>query len=414
MIGAFVLAARPRSPLHIGFFLFALADGASTILYELRDMAVDDATKVWAMFLYFGAFIAFVVLLLGFGLLFPRPAVPPRAVPFLVGGLALVGVLAATVYSLDHTLFWRAVRQNGVVAFPQTVAGRLVLTLFVLATFLVLARMMIETRRSTSPSRRRQSALVLGGMAFAYAPYATTSVIFGLREGASASFLSSQPATAVAYWGYALILATVILVAADVALRRDVPERRVIGACLGGVLVLTLLAVAVPGSTPVAQNLGLLAYPTLLGYAILRYDALDIDARLRKAAVAGLATAAVAVLFVIAESLVQQSLEARVGGVVGSLTIAAIVAALVSAALALPFARAARRIARRVAPAPTQDELARRRIEIYRHSLEGALEDGLDPEENRALDRLRESLGLTIEDHAAVVAGIRAQQPTTS
>lgn len=412
-VGVFVLAARPHSGLHRLFFLLTFADGVSTILSRLS--FVVDAPQLAAYFrgTYWYFFLLFVALLAVFGVLFPRPLLRRGATPAM---LALVGVAFASVtalYVLRHDLFWSVTVVGGRASFPTEPMGNGVAIVWMLATAFIAGRLTHLVLRDGSDSHRRQAAFVLGGMTLAYAPYAATVTAQALFD-ARGTFLESRPDRVLAYWAYATFC--VGLLASAFFLWRErrpegAAERRFVLGCYAGVLALAIGAALFPTPAIAAllRMVALLAYPTLLGYAIARYEVFDIDRRLRRAATVTLSAVALTVAFVLVENAAENALQQRVFGGIPSQWVAGSGAAIITAFVFVPVARASRKAAARLVPELSHDEIHQRKLEIYRHSLAGALADGILREgESRTLAALRSSLGITDSDHARILSEVVA------
>lgn len=417
-VGLFVLIARPNSILHRLFFVLALFDGMSTLLFQLSYMLPEAGAQLYFHGLYWYHYIAFLVLLLWFGLMFPRPFVSRRISAALVAGVVLAGLALLALYALRHDLFWTQGRQSGGF-FVNGPWGNAVTIAFVATTGLLVAKLTSDFLHLQSASHRRQSAFVLGGMTLAYAPYAATLVVQAIGSPLDETFLSPRLDRALAYWSFLLLCS--MLAGSAILLLRNADssrghDRRFVLGCYAGVLAISLVALVVP--TPLAgwtlRTLALLAYPILLGYAIARYEVFDIDRRLRRAATVTFVAVGASATFIVAENAVESLLQERVFGGFSSDFAAGSTAALATAAIAVPLVKASRRISRRVVPELTVDELHARKLEIYAHSLEGAYEDGILAErESRTLTALRESLGITQQEHDDLLAVVRArrQQP---
>lgn len=139
-----------------------------------------------------------------------------------------------------------------------------------------------------------------------------------------------------------------------------------------------------------------IVFAGLLAYAVLRYQILDIDLRIKRGVRRGTIVAAFVIVFVAVEQLVGAFASDRLGLVGG------IVAAVALAFAFRPLDRVAERIADAAMPRveDTPAYIASRKLAIYRATVEGALADGLiTPRERTMLDRLRAELA--IEPHEA-------------
>jgi len=272
-VGLFVLAARPNSFLHRFFFLLALADAASTLLFGLSYTVETPELAVYFRGVYWYFFLLFVALLGAFAVLFPRPFTRPHLTALALGLIAFASVALCVLYARRHDLFWSASLVNGRVAFAMEPWGNVSQILFAGATAFLGARMTLLVLREPSDSHRRQAAFVLGGMTLAYAPYAATITAQALLVDPRLYFLESRWDRVAAYWAFAAFC--VSLVASGALLLRHARsdgagERRFVLGCYGGVLALALAAAAFPSAEVAAllRSGALLAYPVLLGYAI--------------------------------------------------------------------------------------------------------------------------------------------------
>lgn len=409
LLGAFVIAARPSSWLHRSFFLFALADGLSTILFALRNGSPDLETKRVLYGAYWHYFLAFVALLAGFGVLFPRPLGGPRVARTLALGIAAVALALEVAYVARHDLFW-TVSASG--SMPRGPLGDAVFAAFPLLTAAILARLAHAFPRAPSGSHRTQIVLLLAGLAIGFAPYATTSFFLGLREP-SLGLLSPRLGNRALFLTYALTVLAVCYAAVVIARDRHpahAAHRRAALGSLAFVALLSLAALASPASFADAlRRVGLVAYPLVLAYAIVRYGVFDFDAHVRRAAALTLGTGAAAGAFVLAENALAGALAGGLAEILPWNGAPTVLAALGAAAVGALVARIARHAARRVLPGPPPDEERARKLEIYRHALAGAVADGrVDESENRTLAALRESLGLSREEHARALADLKA------
>lgn len=148
----------------------------------------------------------------------------------------------------------------------------------------------------------------------------------------------------------------------------------------------------------------LLSVP-LLAYGILRAELFDIDLRIKR----GLSRGAVAATFIVAFAGLALAVG-RVASPALGLAAGAMAVALLLFALA-PLQRLADRAADRLFPEVRDDEdyLARRRRDVYRAALEeAARRDPASVERDAVLARLRDALGISGEQHAALLAGLAA------
>lgn len=409
VIGVFVLRAKSESNLHRLFFALAVADGVSTFAFNLALAPVSEPVRLHAFLVYYYGFLAFLALLVAFGAIFPRPILANASLPRT--GIALAAILGVVMlaHGISYEWFWTPTRSAATgLGFSLTRGGRVVATIFSLATAFIILRAAFLLRRESSPSHRLQGALVLGGMAIGYAPFPTTLAIVGFSRGVQKTYFSSEWSIAIFYAASLLTLLCVIATMAIVFLESRADrsrERKIALACLGVVLVLTLFSVRDPtfAAADRIQTSAVLIYPILLGYAIARYEVLDIDAHVRRAATASLLGAGFTAAFLLFEVFLEQLLQNVLSSGITTV-IAGIVAALATALVSVPLARVARKAAQKIAPTLAPDDIAARKREIYRHALHGAAMDGvIAPSELRVLQRLRESLQISDSEHSAIV-----------
>lgn len=413
-VGTFVLVARPAAPLHRLFFLLALFDGLSTILYRASRMTDDPALGgvLYANYWYY--FAGFIALVAAFGLLFPRPRWdrPSSWVACLVLGLAALAVMA--LHAWDREAIWQLRVEDGALRYPLEPAGNMVQTAFVVAVGIVIVKLTLDIRRSATESFRRQSAYVLGGMALAYAPYAWTYAAQAAVLSPRASFVSGDWDIVLSYWAF--VGQALLMIASAVILLRErrpeaIDERRFVMGCYLAVGAMAVLASLFSSafSIQLMRMAALLAYPILLGYAIVRYEVFDIDRKLRRAASVTFAAMGLTLAFVLVENAAENLLQQRVFAGIPSGWVSGSVAALVATAGFIPISRASRRAAAKLVPELSEDDLHVRKLEIYRHSVAGALADGILKEgESRTLAALRSSLGITDSEHASILREVAA------
>lgn len=409
-VGVFVLAARPESPLHRFFFLLALLDGASTTLLRLFLMADEAWWQRYFLGAYFYFFIAFIALLACFGILFPKPLASTPQRYAALAAVALASGALLVVYTLDHALFWSSSSGSAIAAVVEPV-GNVVNVGFVLVIAILVVRLTQALRADPSRSHRRQASFVLGGMALAYLPYPWTVVVQDLAAQGLAPFLAGRWDRVLAHWVFLGAAATSVVSVVLLWRADKVPEheRRFALLCYAGVAALAITSLLVPtGGFGIALRAGgLLAYPVLLGYAIARYEVFDIDRQLRRAATITLSLAAIGAAFIVAEDALSQLLQQRLLAGISSAWVSGGIAAIATGLASIPIAHASRKAAARIVPELSRDELHERKLEIYRHSLAGALADGILREgESRTLSALRASLGISDHEHKRLIAEV--------
>lgn len=132
-------------------------------------------------------------------------------------------------------------------------------------------------------------------------------------------------------------------------------------------------------------------YVALIAYGVLHVQLFDIDLKLKFAIRQGTVGAVIAVGFFTGSELLETVIPVE-GTILGLLLAGAIVLLL------SPLQRFAEGVADRLMPGvqETPTYVEGRKHEVYRATLEGALEDGAITERERAiLDRLREQLGIS-------------------
>lgn len=410
-VGAFVLAAKHDSLLHRLFFLLAVLDGVSTILFGLATLVDDPRRRVYFWGTYWYHYIAFIALLALFGVFFPKPPVGRLRRQLLVGGIIGVSALALGLFALDHGLFWTPAPDQPI---PATFLplGNVVNMSFVLVVGVLVLRLTLAVTRERSESHRRQGAFVLGGMTLAYLPYPATVVAQDVAIRGATVFLDGRWDRVLAHWVYlgafvAMLVAGARLMRGVVREARD--ERAFVLSCFGGVLALGAVGFALPDASAgiLLRRIALLAYPVLLGWAIVRYEVFDIDRKLRRAATVTLTTVGLTVTFAIAESASEAALQRSLFVNVPAGWASGSAAALVTAGVFIPVTRASRKAASRIVPELSEDALHLRKLEIYRHSLAGALADGILREgESRTLAALRDSLGISDTEHKRMLGEV--------
>lgn len=137
---------------------------------------------------------------------------------------------------------------------------------------------------------------------------------------------------------------------------------------------------------------------------ILRAHLFDIDLRIRwtikQSTVAGIF---IAVIYVISEGA-SEFLSAELGGVAGLLAAAVVVYFLA------PLQRFADRVAGAAMPntRDTPEYLTFRKMQVYESALTDALPDGeISERERELLNRLRDSLGISVSDAEAIERDLR-------
>ena len=146
------------------------------------------------------------------------------------------------------------------------------------------------------------------------------------------------------------------------------------------------------------EGLAFLVYVVLLSYGVLQAQLFDIQVRLRVAVRRSTLVAMIAGAFFVMTEILETFVPAD-GLLVGILAAGSIVL------LMLPLQRLTESIMTRIMPVeePSGVELDRRKLDVYRAALEGAVQDGVITErEEEILARLRDELDISEEEAAGV------------
>lgn len=166
-------------------------------------------------------------------------------------------------------------------------------------------------------------------------------------------------------------------------------------------------AAIITGMTPVVRFMELagnsalqLAANAMIVFAMLRYQLLDVELRVKMTIQRGSVAAAFLLVFFVVAEVAQNYFNENYGLLSGG------VAAGVMFFAIRPIERAASSVAEAAMPKvdATPAYLQYKRFEVYRAAVESALEGGsdIDPRERGVLDRLRAKLGLAPADAAAL------------
>jgi hypothetical protein len=151
--------------------------------------------------------------------------------------------------------------------------------------------------------------------------------------------------------------------------------------------------------------LGTFAAVPLIAYGILRTQLFDIDLRIRwTIKQSTLAAAVVALVYVLSEGA-SRLLSNELGNVAGLLAAAAVVFFLA------PLQRFAERVATVAMPNThdTPEYTAFRKLQVYEAAVADALPGGVSEKEHALLRRLRDSLGISASDAAAIERDLGAR-----
>lgn len=159
-------------------------------------------------------------------------------------------------------------------------------------------------------------------------------------------------------------------------------------------------------ATPLLQNAFVIysgvipiVFSALFAYAILKAQVFDIDLRLKKSLRGSLIAGTFVLAFFLASEATERFVAQRAGAFGGF-----IVAGLLAFAIR-PLEGAATRVADAAFPGVSAEEgyLRQRKEEVYRAAVESVLEEGgVDAEEARILQRLREKLGISTDTAGAI------------
>jgi hypothetical protein len=140
------------------------------------------------------------------------------------------------------------------------------------------------------------------------------------------------------------------------------------------------------------------AYFLLLAYAVLRWQLFDIDLKVKFVLRQSTVVAMIAGGFIVASEILESMIP--VSGTTVSIAVAVVILIVLR-----PMHRFALGMTDRLMSSVqnTPEYLDGRKNSVYRAAMEGAVEDGIVTEtERRILDRLREELGISPDDAAAI------------
>jgi len=171
----------------------------------------------------------------------------------------------------------------------------------------------------------------------------------------------------------------------------------------------TYLTEEQPLSIYIIYALGTLLYIPFIAYGILRTQLFDIDLRIRwTIKQSTLAAMIVSIMFVLSEGA-ERFLSSELGNV-GGLMVAAVLVVFVFT----PLQRFAERVASAAMPNTenTPEYLAFRKLQVYESALTDALPDGkVSERERELLNRLRDSLEISVSAAEAIESDLRKVQP---
>lgn len=320
-------------------------------------------------------------------------------------------------HAVDPYFFWTGRETAEGIVFAPALGARVLIAVWLAILTFIALRLTYLYRTEPSDSHRLQASVVLGGMALAYTPYATTTFVEVLQRGVDRTILHPDRAVGAIYAASGAVVLALVVAAITVVTSRTSDagrERGFLLKCFAGVLLLTVPSLLFPSRTVSAflQQLGLVAWPFLLAYAIARYEILDIGPAVRRTAAVSLGMTVLAVAFFVAEALLENALQATFAGALGAPIVAVVVAGALTALVSAPISGLAKRITRRIAPEIVGEARRVRQLEIYRHGLEAVLADGaISLGENRVLSSLRATLGITLDDHERILSELQGRYP---
>jgi hypothetical protein len=417
-LAAVVLRAAPRKAANQHFAFFMLLVGGNFIAefvaigyHAAAASGADGGLERLFFRVAFQLFLLDPFLLLYFALLYPRRSPLLDRAP-IVALLATPALALTTVHVALPGVFWADTATAGITANQALAhfAANLHLAVYYLAALALLTRALV---REESALLRNQLSLMVAGFGIAVLPR------LGLAFNQLPLNLDS--------WGVLAYRAGIPLAVFGLlglfSLRASAPEARpqvrrtfgLIGALLLVVFAMFLLNVLDSGSRPGNEDRTLddvttqlvyalrwIFFGVLVGYALLKYQVLDMPTRLQQAARWGAAAMGLA-----GAALVAWMVASWLGGALRSEHLLALAALAVTAP---PAARwSVRLLERRLGQGG--GDTALRRVEVYRASLESALRDGALPEPAASdLRDLRRSLGLTEQQHEVLLEVVRAER----
>ncbi len=425
LVAALVLAANPRKPANVAFafFLFlvagnAIPDGLSKLLGTtvLRAGPVDLPVGVGSVLDRIG--LAFLIVdpgvLLYFAAIFPTRSRLARRRGFWCGIVGLWTVLVAVLLLAPNELS----------VFPRSTLAARALVFYMAACYLAAYGFLLaRLAREASPLLAAQEQLLAGalGIALLYRLGSLPTEV-GLARPDPVPHVLVLVAIPWAVFGLAIAWS---LTRATPANRAVVTAaHRITATGLIGLSALTIapLAAAWFATTPDLEQNGVyvlvrnvsvsslfflrwVAFTAIGGYAVLRHQVFDLDARVRRAG--ALAIASIAAVALVALAWVSADAIDPVVERLGPARVALLIAALVAA----PFV--ARGVRARLAlgePRSDADDGARR-VEMYRAGIESALRNGEVPATAEGeLRRLRRALRISDDQHRVLLDVVRLER----
>ena len=366
-----VLVARAgRERANRAFGLFAVALGLSLVPLNISTRA-DGA--LWA---YLGGGLA-VASVAGLLLMVPAFSVgrPLPRMAFIVAAASVAGLFAGAGWD-DR--FAESFQEGFAQVFA--IAG-------IWAFLLVVAR---DAPLASTPKDRRQVLLVSAALVMYPAWSSGDNADTSLLEGSAPEFMSAL----------ILLVCALAFMALWVRAAATFGRRAAAVAWLGGGVALTAQVVTHVSATLLDVMYGVCrtAGIVVLGYAIVRYQILGLDVRVRWAISRSTLGALFIAVFFVASEVAQRSFEASVGPYLGIAAAGALVFALA------PLQRLADRIASAAVPlastaiaaSPATTALDERAERIYRRAVRAAVEDGeLTRAEEEHLAHIAHELGLS-------------------
>lgn len=176
-------------------------------------------------------------------------------------------------------------------------------------------------------------------------------------------------------------------------------------------LAMTFIFTVVPPTYPyfhwvflLFPTVWLLYYP-MVAYGILKHQLFDIELRVKHGVQRSVVAAIIAGGFFAGSYALEQFIT------VNNFVVGLLAAALVTASFQ-PLQRMAERLANRMMPGvdTSEEYLTERKHEVYRNAVEGAVQDGLITQRERAiLGKLQESLGVSAIEAARIESDVQAE-----
>lgn len=407
LVGALLVALRPRRPGALGFALFTLTWGLALTSFNLPALAPDLVR--WTFPLGLALLFPLPLFTLHFATRFPGGGTPTtHAATLGLGGLLFL--VAAAFALAPHRFISEVPLALGTgAALDFTLLATLVGVVPVFASLFVAVALMARTfRHSESATHRTELAVVLGALGLYLAfttPYFLVALGSSLRGG--------DPRILAQFAMFCGGAAALGLVAWHLRRTTDVRARKVEAFFYGGAALGILAALLfLWGGRPFAAHGSVrVLVAVVIAYGILKHQVFDLDLKLKT----GLRGVTPAALFAAAYFLAAEFTEGLLADATGS-SLVALGAAAGFVILEERLLRLGLRVAQRVLPGvePTPSYLDRRREVVYRAALETAAADGLlTTRERRMLAAIRRELGLPDGDARRLEVEVFGVEPPT-